>query len=183
MPLPLTIACFSKIQIDFTFLVPAYPGSPRKRAVKRVCVCVCKMCHCNSLFLASVKSRLVLPFGYWLTWVIPDKGPLNECVCVSGVIFIDRSLAAGDVVCLTRLRQTVMMTWTTSLLTMVSVLDYVLVACIVLCIDCLDTVDWPTGRAKCDAVVSCGCSLCDPIYVKSSRGEGQLNKNLICIHR
>jgi len=40
MPLPLTISCFSKIQIGFTFLVPAYPGSPGKRAVKRVCVCV-----------------------------------------------------------------------------------------------------------------------------------------------
>jgi len=41
MPLPLTVSCFRKIQIGFTFLVPAYPGSPRKRAVKRVCVCVC----------------------------------------------------------------------------------------------------------------------------------------------
>ena len=41
MPLPLTVSCFSKIQIDFTFLVPAHPGSPGKRAVKRVCVCVC----------------------------------------------------------------------------------------------------------------------------------------------
>jgi len=41
MPLPLTVSCFSKIQIDFTFLVPAHPGSPVKRAVKRVCVCVC----------------------------------------------------------------------------------------------------------------------------------------------
>ena len=40
MPLPLTISCFSKIQIDFTFLVPAHPGSPGKRAIKRVCVCV-----------------------------------------------------------------------------------------------------------------------------------------------
>ena len=39
MPLPLTISCFSKIQIGFTFLVPAHPGSPGKRAVKRVCVC------------------------------------------------------------------------------------------------------------------------------------------------
>jgi len=32
----------------FTFLVPAYPGSPGKRAVKRVCVCVCfilKICY------------------------------------------------------------------------------------------------------------------------------------------
>ena len=41
MPLPLTVSCFSKIQIDFTFLVPAHLGSPGKRAVKRVCVCVC----------------------------------------------------------------------------------------------------------------------------------------------
>ena len=38
MPLPLTISCFSEIQIGFTFLVPAHLGSPGKRAVKRVCV-------------------------------------------------------------------------------------------------------------------------------------------------
>ena len=41
MPLPLTVSCFSKIQIGFTFLVLAHLGSPGKRAVKRVCVCVC----------------------------------------------------------------------------------------------------------------------------------------------
>jgi len=41
MPLLLTVSCFSKIQIGFTFLVPAHQGSPGKRAVKRVCVCVC----------------------------------------------------------------------------------------------------------------------------------------------
>ena len=40
MPLPLTVSCFSKIQIGCTFLVPAHPGSPGKKAVKRVCVCV-----------------------------------------------------------------------------------------------------------------------------------------------
>ena len=44
MPLPLTVSCFSKIQIGFTFLVPAYPGSPGKRTIKRVCVCVCVFC-------------------------------------------------------------------------------------------------------------------------------------------
>ena len=38
MPLPLTVSCFGKIQIGFTFLVPAHPGSPGKKAVKRVCV-------------------------------------------------------------------------------------------------------------------------------------------------
>ena len=41
MPLPLTVSCFSKIQIGFTFLVP---GSPGKRAAKQVCVCVCALC-------------------------------------------------------------------------------------------------------------------------------------------
>jgi len=40
MPLPLTVSCFSKIQIGFTFLVLAHLGSPGKRAVKWVCVCV-----------------------------------------------------------------------------------------------------------------------------------------------
>jgi len=39
MPLPLTVSCFSIIQIGFTFLVPAHLGSPGQRAVKRVCVC------------------------------------------------------------------------------------------------------------------------------------------------
>jgi len=41
MPLLLTISCFSKIQIGFTFLVLAHPGSPGQRAIKWVCVCVC----------------------------------------------------------------------------------------------------------------------------------------------
>jgi len=39
--------------------------------------------HCHSLSLAPVKSRLVLPFWYRLTWVVPEKGPLNGCVCKS----------------------------------------------------------------------------------------------------
>jgi len=44
MPLPLTVSCFSKIQIGFTFLVLAHLGSPGQRVVKRVCVCVCVCC-------------------------------------------------------------------------------------------------------------------------------------------
>jgi len=39
MPLPLTVSCFSKIQIGFTFLVPAHLGTPGQWAVKWVCVC------------------------------------------------------------------------------------------------------------------------------------------------
>ena len=38
MPLPLTVFCSSKIQIGFTFLVPAHLGSPGQRAIKQVCV-------------------------------------------------------------------------------------------------------------------------------------------------
>jgi len=49
MPLPFTVSCFSKIQIDVTFLVPAHPGSPGQRALKRVCV------------MASRPHRRVLP--------------------------------------------------------------------------------------------------------------------------
>jgi len=44
MPLPLIVSCFSKIQIGFTFLVLAHPGSPGQRAVKWVCVFV-PVCH------------------------------------------------------------------------------------------------------------------------------------------
>jgi len=47
MPLPLTVSCFSKIQAVFTFLVPAYLGSPGKRALNG-CVCVC-VCVCNDV--------------------------------------------------------------------------------------------------------------------------------------
>jgi len=39
--------------------------------------------HCHSLSLASVKSRLVLPFWFWLTRVVVDKRPLNGCVCTT----------------------------------------------------------------------------------------------------
>jgi len=38
LPLSLTVSCFSKTQIGFTFLVPAHPGSPGQRAIKQMCV-------------------------------------------------------------------------------------------------------------------------------------------------
>ena len=50
MLLPLTVSCFSKIQIGFTFLVAAHLGSPGKRAVKHVCVVV--------LVLVAIKSLM-----------------------------------------------------------------------------------------------------------------------------
>ena len=68
MPLPLTVSCFSEIQIGFTFLVPAHPGSPGKRAVNvcvrvcvrvrvrvRVCVSVCRWCVQSVSWLKRVR--------------------------------------------------------------------------------------------------------------------------------
>ena len=60
MPLPLTVSCFSKIQIGFTFLVPAHPGSPENSAVKRVCVCVC-VCVCMYVCMYCMYARSLFP--------------------------------------------------------------------------------------------------------------------------
>ena len=72
--LPLTVSCFSKIQIGFTFLVPAHPGSPGQRAVKRVCV---------YLFAFSALTLLV---GF--TFLVPaypcspgQRAVKRVCVC------------------------------------------------------------------------------------------------------
>jgi len=45
------------------------------------------MAQLMPLTLASVKSRLVLPFWYRITWVVPEKGPLNVCVCVCVCVY------------------------------------------------------------------------------------------------
>jgi len=82
MPLPLTISCFSKIQIGFTFLVPADLGNPGKRAVKRVCVCVSfafiliavimikvKWLKCLQIVVESLTS--VITFIFYYCYFIP----------------------------------------------------------------------------------------------------------------
>ena len=61
MPLPLSVSCFSKIQIGFTVLVSAHPGSPGQRAIKRVCVCV--DCNCVRLVASAAFSALTLLVG------------------------------------------------------------------------------------------------------------------------
>ena len=57
MPLPLTVSCFSKIQIGFTFLVPAHPGSPGQRAVKWVWSeshLICKLLHFAKFYFKPI---------------------------------------------------------------------------------------------------------------------------------
>ena len=53
MPLPLTLSCFSKIQIGFTFPVASHPRSPGKRAIKWLCLCVPENAFDNCLHTRS----------------------------------------------------------------------------------------------------------------------------------
>ena len=66
MPLPLTVSCFSEIQIGLPFWIPSDQGSPRQRAVKRALVCVCV--YCNKLF--SYPSQISVPSlsAYFSLW-------------------------------------------------------------------------------------------------------------------
>ena len=56
MPLPLTVSCFSKIQIGFTFLAAAHLCSPGKRPLNG-CVCVC---DCVCVFVCFVRGSRTL---------------------------------------------------------------------------------------------------------------------------
>jgi len=60
MPLPLTVSSFSKIQIGFAFLVPAHPGNPGKRAVKRARACACVCVASESISVSSVTQSAFL---------------------------------------------------------------------------------------------------------------------------
>jgi len=72
-------------------------------------------CDCHSLSLASVKSRLVLPFWYRLTWIVPEKGPLNGCVCVCVCVCNDRSYHGGFII-MVLIAQYSSISWITTLL-------------------------------------------------------------------
>ena len=68
MPLPLTVSCFSKIQIGFTFLVPAHPGSPGQRAVK--CVCVCTGIVMPSRYMTcNISDNFETLQDSWIYWM------------------------------------------------------------------------------------------------------------------
>jgi len=77
MPLPLSVSCFSIIQIGFTFLVPAHSGSTGKKAVKRACVST-----------ASVAARSTLRVLYAVLHARELYASLNVVVCVYVRLFV-----------------------------------------------------------------------------------------------
>ena len=66
MPLPLTVSCFSEIQIGFTILVLAHPGSHGKGPLKRV--------QCNSMSHSGI-------FSGGLLKLLKSHGSVCESVC------------------------------------------------------------------------------------------------------
>ena len=66
-------ACISKIQIGFTFLVPAHPGSPGQRADKRVYV---------QVFLDNGKVDRLLLLCPRLRSRVLWRACLSVCMCV-----------------------------------------------------------------------------------------------------
>ena len=70
MTLPLTVSCSSKIQIGFTFLVPAHLGSPGHRAVKRMYVKRVYVALENYYGLILSKCRLQLKNKFTVSLII-----------------------------------------------------------------------------------------------------------------
>ena len=70
MPLPLSV---SKIQIGFTFLVLAQPGSPGQRPLNRcVCACMC-VCVCVFAFMClCLGVRVCLRLWSFVVWIRSD---------------------------------------------------------------------------------------------------------------
>ena len=62
MPLPLTVSCFSKIQIGFTFLVPAHLGSPRKGPLN-----VCMWCKTSQTSTISKHTAMEISNSVYST--------------------------------------------------------------------------------------------------------------------
>ena len=85
MPLPLTVSCFSQIQIGFTFLVSTHPGSPGKRSVKRVCVCMCWPRCANVRLSTQLEVHTVLQHCQkstepWHRWHAQQTGEIGHVV-------------------------------------------------------------------------------------------------------
>jgi len=105
MPLPLTASCFSKIQIGFTFLVPAHLGSPGKRAVKRMCVCVRYSLvsgHCDrllgmfvSVFTSAGREWSTYVRDQWTStaWYVETSSPSSKRIAY----YVDEALRTIDI--------------------------------------------------------------------------------------
>ena len=89
VPLPLTVSCFSKIQIGFAFLVPAHPGSPGKRAVLNGCSSssVCLVVYI--IFYSLTQGRLFSKMSMFLLAVFLVYRTTVVTHCISAIVYED----------------------------------------------------------------------------------------------
>jgi len=74
MPLPLTVCCFSKIQIGFTFLVPPQLGSPGKGPLNVPCVRACVRARARAHARTHArKARLTALFQDYPVEAVPKR--------------------------------------------------------------------------------------------------------------
>jgi len=89
MPLPLTLSCFSIIQISFTFLVPAHLGSPDKGPLNGCSSCTSVLHVCAQHPRAANKSLIVTIRKYAVNRFYPPDALLVRvlamalCLCLS----------------------------------------------------------------------------------------------------
>ena len=118
MPLPLTISCFSKTQIGFTFLVPAHPGNPGQSpegCKTDVCVwlwsvTVCHDCNqsqrsvfrWNEVIWGEVRLGEVRSFVVWklLDSSSIDHHSLNVCYIVCRLVWLKQQFIFTDIIIL-----------------------------------------------------------------------------------
>ena len=87
MPMPLTVSCSSKIQIGFTVLVLAHPGSPGKGAIK--CVCVRALVHSrlsimpivHLLRICKLPDTQIFWSQYFMTLIRQSALPISIMFC------------------------------------------------------------------------------------------------------
>ena len=103
MPLPLTVSCSSKIQISFTFLVPAYPGYPGKEAVKWLLLLLLSFRINDRILSACIFYILWQIYFYWwhgglMVWPLGDLCLFRFQVTTWGKLFICVPLSSCSII-------------------------------------------------------------------------------------
>ena len=81
MPQPLTVSCFSKIQIGFTFLVPAHLASPEKGR-ETVCVTLLSLSVYHKLDLAGIVLKQLNKWSAWFMHITNSSSHMMYILCL-----------------------------------------------------------------------------------------------------
>ena len=130
MPLPLTVSCFSKIQIGCTFLVPAHLGSPGKGPLNGCVCCV------------GEGSRFTVFTGAEFSWLLRSRVFVTFVVTVS---FLNGARYYFVVIVLVHVCEDMMRY---ECLLALQVLTVIMFTRVVICLQCFDAVGWAAGRAS-----------------------------------